>query len=68
VQNLFQVHFLKEKAFILFLYFLLAGIFASFHKYYFHLEDTFQYLVIAEDYAKGNFAEAVNSFWSPMFS
>jgi hypothetical protein len=68
VQNLFQVRFLKEKALILFLYFLIAGILASFHKYYIHLEDTFQYLVIAEDYSKGNFAEAVNSFWSPLFS
>jgi hypothetical protein len=68
MRNLFQVSFLKEKIFILFIYFLLAGIAAFFHKYYFHLEDTFQYLVIAEDYSKGNFAEAVNSFWSPMFS
>ncbi len=68
MQNLFQVRFLKEKALILFLYFLFAAVLSSYHKYYIHLEDTFQYLVIAEDYSKGNFAEAVNSFWSPMFS
>ncbi|MBI4945705.1 MAG: hypothetical protein HY840_04810 [Bacteroidetes bacterium] len=68
MQSLFQVRFLKEKALILFFYFLLAALLSPHHKYYIHLADTFQYLTIAQDYSMGDFTEAINSYWNPLFS
>lgn len=60
--------FLREKVLIILLYFLFALLLSPYHKYFLHLPDTFQYLAIAEKYAQGNFSEAINSYWSPLFS
>ena len=68
MQNLLRSQSARENAFVLFLYFLLAAFLSPHHRYYIHLADTFEYLVIADDYSKGFFAEAVNSYWSPLFS
>jgi len=68
VQTLFRSRLLTEKALLLLLYFLLAAVLMPYHRYFIHLSDSFQYLRIAEEYARGNFSEAVNSYWSPLFS
>ena len=58
-----------NKNYLLFLLYLLAALFLyPFLKYYVDSADTLQYITIAENYAEGNFADAVNSFWSPLIT
>jgi len=64
-----EIHSVKTQASVLCLiiYTIVAIIlFPAFH--YTFQTDTLQYLVIAQKYANGFFADAVNSYWSPLFS
>lgn len=61
-------YFSKDNVLIIIFYFLFAIVLSPYHKYSLDLTDTFQYLVIAENYSKGNFSDAINSYWSPLFS
>ncbi|MBK5285201.1 MAG: hypothetical protein JJE25_07335, partial [Bacteroidia bacterium] len=64
-----KIHAVKTQTSVLFLIiYTIAAIilFPAFH--YTFQTDTLQYLVIAQKYANGFFADAVNSYWSPLFS
>lgn len=59
----------RKEAFIVFLaYALFAIILFPHYKYFVDSPDALQYIVIAQKYSVGNFAGAINSFWSPLFS
>ncbi|MBI4930785.1 MAG: hypothetical protein HY841_08495 [Bacteroidetes bacterium] len=58
----------KDIFIVLLVYVLLAIILFPHYKYFVDSPDALQYLVIAKKYSVGNFTEAMNSFWSPLFS
>ena len=53
---------------LLVVYLVIAVLLYPFLKYYVDSADTLQYITIAKNYSAGNFADAVNSFWSPMIA
>src|SRR5687767_10061499 len=54
--------------FLLVIYLLFAVLLYPFLKYYVDSADTLQYITIAKNYSTGNFADAINSFWSPLIT
>jgi hypothetical protein len=54
--------------FLLVIYLVSAALLYPFLKYYIDSADTLQYITIAKNYSAGNFADAVNSFWSPLIA
>src|SRR4051812_16710957 len=47
-------------------YFLLAAFFYPYLCYYVDNPDTLSYITVAQKFASGNFAEAINGYWSPL--
>jgi hypothetical protein len=59
---------MSKNLFLFLFYFLSAAFLYPFLKYYVDSADTLQYITIAKNYSEGYFADAVNSFWSPLIS
>lgn len=59
---------MNKNFFLYILYFAFAALLYSFLKYYVDSADTLQYITIAKNYSEGYFADAVNSFWSPLIA
>lgn len=56
------------RSILLLIYLVAAALLYPFLKYYIDSSDTLQYITIARNYLEGNYADAVNSFWSPLIS
>src|SRR5258706_5066333 len=59
---------MNKNIFLFLFYFFSAAFLYPSLKYYIDSADTLQYITIAKNYSEGNFADAVNSFWSPLIS